>query len=471
MIMFTSIPSIALAGLVLLSSGCTREKRTEKPQDQALPPTNRIAVPESVRRNLGIEFVKVERRRVAATLRAPGSFELLPAARREYRTPLAGRVEILVSPLQHVKAGDLLYRLDSPTWRAMQRDLGELSTTAKITRSRLESMQQLVEAHRGHEESLVAAAKVMTDRVQRLLQTRAEVGGQAAELSAAEVQAAQMRADQAEAREQRAEAEATLAELRANLTATEERFQLALSGAATTLGLDAARLLETPSNEGTSLPVWRTLALVETRAVAEGTISVLPVATGGWIDIGSLVLASVDVRQVHFRARGLQSDLMRLRPDLPARVVPPEGGIAIGQGVAGALALGVEADPQQRTIDLFLLPSSVPEWARAGVSAFLEIETEAGGEGELAVPLSCVLTDGLQRVLFRRDPKDPDQVLRIEADLGTDDGHWVEVRSGLADGDEVVLAGAYELMLASSGQAAKGGHFHSDGTFHPGEHK
>ena len=34
------------------------------------------------------------------------------------------------------------------------------------------------------------------------------------------------------------------------------------------------------------------------------------------------------------------------------------------------------------------------------------------------------------------------------------------------DGDQVVTAGAYALMLATSGQAMKGGHFHADGTFH-----
>ena len=34
------------------------------------------------------------------------------------------------------------------------------------------------------------------------------------------------------------------------------------------------------------------------------------------------------------------------------------------------------------------------------------------------------------------------------------------------DGDEVVTTGAYELVLASSAQATKGGHFHADGTWH-----
>jgi hypothetical protein len=73
--------------------------------------------------------------------------------------------------------------------------------------------------------------------------------------------------------------------------------------------------------------------------------------------------------------------------------------------------------------------------------------------------------------LFRRNPKDKDQVIRIEADLGVDDGRWIEVKSGLVDGDEVVLDGAYELMLASSATAAKGGHFHADGTWHADDHR
>jgi len=38
------------------------------------------------------------------------------------------------------------------------------------------------------------------------------------------------------------------------------------------------------------------------------------------------------------------------------------------------------------------------------------------------------------------------------------------------EGDEIVLAGNYQLMLATSGSAPKGGHFHSDGTFHAEDH-
>ena len=81
-----------------------------------------------------------------------------------------------------------------------------------------------------------------------------------------------------------------------------------------------------------------------------------------------------------------------------------------------------------------------------------------------------MIRDGLSRVFFRRDPGNPDQVIRIDADLGADDGRWVVVESGVKTGDQVVLHGAYELMLSSSGSSRQGGHFHADGTFHKGKH-
>jgi hypothetical protein len=88
---------------------------------------------------------------------------------------------------------------------------------------------------------------------------------------------------------------------------------------------------------------------------------------------------------------------------------------------------------------------------------------------QLAVPARAIVRDGTVAVLFRRDPKAPDRVIRLEADLGPSDGAWTVVRSGVREGDEVVLEGAYQLMLATSGSAPRGGHFHADGTFHEGE--
>ena len=71
-------------------------------------------------------------------------------------------------------------------------------------------------------------------------------------------------------------------------------------------------------------------------------------------------------------------------------------------------------------------------------------------------------------MFFKRDPSNGNKAIRVEADLGVDDGRWIEVKSEVGPNDEVVLNGAYELKLATamSGTSQKGGHFHADGTFH-----
>lgn len=467
--MFTHHRLVFIA--LLVAAGCSKTPDATAGHQDPPAPTNRIAVPDTVRKNLGIEFVKVERRRVAQTLRVPGHFELLPAARHEHRVPVSGRVEVLVEPLQRVKAGDVLYRIDSPEWRRVQKDLGDLVSAVQVAQARIAALQPLVAAHQVHEESLRNATVVIEARVKNLEATQVSVGGQAPELAAARVQLAQVRAEVAEAAEKRAETAALLGELQANVLTGQDRSRLALDAAATLIAIPADQLEADVGDAPTKVPAWRRITTIAVRATAAGIVDKLPVAHGVWVETGELVMTITDLSQVRFRARGLQSDLPRLQEGLPAQIVSPLGRALAMDRLTGSLAIGVEADPEQRTIDLFVLPVTGADWARPGVAGFLEVETRGGADAELAIPLSAVLQDGLQKVFFRRDPADPDKVIRMEADLGLDDGRWVEVKSGLRDGDAIVLAGAYELMLASSGSAAKGGHFHADGTFHEGEDK
>ena len=461
---------VLLALLALLAS-CQREPADlhddhDHDHDHEASPSDRIATPPQVRQNLGITFVRAERRRVAATLRVPGQFEQVPGTLHEYRTPVAGRITLATAPLQAVQKGDVLYSIDAPAWREAQRELGELAATITVTQARVDAMQPLREAHERHEQSLRAALAIATERLAQLTTLQQDVGGQANELAAVRLKQAELRAEIAEVEEKDAELAATAAEQLASLAASKDRFALMMASAATLAGRSMAEL--TSQTEG--VPAWRQIDTLAVRANASGIVDLVPVASGAQIDAHGLVVAVRDPKQLRFFARGLQSDLSRLRDGLPARVLWAAAD-ASEPAATGTLQIGTSADPQARTVALFVTALTVPENARPGLAGYLEVETASGGATEVAIPSACVLTDGLQRVLFRRDPRNPDQVIRAEADCGLDDGRWLEIKSGLAEGDEIVLAGAYELMLASSGAAPKGGHFHADGTFHAEGHK
>ncbi len=457
--------AILVACLALAAAACSRSApgATDQGPAKSETKTNRVALPALVRSNLGISFTTVERRRVAVSLRLPGRFELLPQGRQEYRTPIAGRVQVKATPMQRVQAGDVLYELDAPEWRTTQRRMQDLETSRGITHARLEAMTPLLAAHEAHESSLREAQSVLRARIEQVEATQREVGGHAEELTAARLQLSQVSAQVAEAAEKHANLIATLTELRAELAAMQQRLAFEVDAASAITGLEAKVLLA----DDDGAPHWRKLHTIEVRARRAGIVDRLPAADGSWAEASALLAQVVDLSQIRFLAHGLQSDLPRLQDGLLARVVPV--GAVKGAASVGALRIGVAADPQQRTIDLYVEVPTPPSWARPDVAAFVEIETEATAVAEICVPSRAVIQDGLHKVLFRRAKDDPDTVIRCEADLGLDDGRWVAIQSGLSDGDEIVVEGAYELVLATSGSQQKGGHVHADGTFHSDE--
>lgn len=446
--------------VAIVSAGCDRKSAhtdtDEHDQEahaaapatpQAPAPSNRVDIPSSVRQNLGITFAKVEPRNVAQTLRVPGRFELLPTARREYRTPLPGRVELLVTQYQRVEAGTPLYRVDSSAWR-------DLHEQVAATQARVDSMGPLREAHRIHERSLADKVALWQDRLGQLEELRAAGGGSASQFTEARATLNATQAELAEVMEKEAELQAQQKQAEAELRALNSRHDLLVRSG------NCGDRHDGP-DPGSGYTVC---------AIAPGIVEVLGVTPGGLTEENGHVLTVVQPDQIRFRARGLQSDLGRLRDGLPAHITPPQGGsIALQDVMTGSLQLGLAADADERTVDLIVRPESIADWARAGVSAHLEV-TLAGGSEELAIPLASVIRDGATPIIFRRDPANADKVIRMEADLGISDGRWIVIASGVKEGDEIVVGGNYQLMLATSGSAAQGGHFHSDGTFHEGEH-
>lgn len=421
--------------LFLLLPSCSRKDESEHAhagEEGGEAPTNRVEIPSTVRNNLGITFAKVERRSVATTIRVPGSFELQPRAKMEYRPLLAGQVEFVVDQLDKVEPGTVLYRFRSPEWLELQ---------SRIDLA-LASLEQ-AEVRSGTVEKRLAALK--------------------------------------EANFKRADLEMESDELKAEVVKREAELETALNRAARVLnlhsnaessGMTPDKLLSEVEQDGRTMPYYQTVDTFEVKAAQSGFVESLAVTNGAYVEEATLLLTTIDPGKVRFRALGMQGDLPTFTKAEKARIVPPQAeGADINDSVEAALQVGLSADPSARTMTLFAHPVEIRPWIRPGVSAFLEVAEESTGGIVLAIPRSAVVKDGITHVFFKRDPADANKAIRVEADLGVDDGRWIEVKSEVGPNDEVVLDGAYELKLATaqSGTAQKGGHFHADGTYHAEE--
>jgi len=460
----------------ILCGACGREgsqanapSETAPQMESSAAPTNRLDIPPVVRANLGITFANVERRAVTDVIRAPGRFELLPSARRNHHSPLDGRVELLVRQYQGVEPGTILLRLDSPQWRSMQREIDDTVSAIAVANARLASLEPLLEAHRLHETGLRDAVDLWTTRVAHLEAIFSAGGGQGNELAEARSRLTEAKASFGEVMEKDAELQVRTAEIKSAAHAAASRLDLLLSSAATLLGVRRDEI-DQPV-EATGVPRWRATNFIEIRAATGGVVESLDIAEGSWVRQGDPLLSVIDPKALRFRATALQGDLPRLRTGQPAEILPTQGWSSDKGGtIPTTIELVPHADPERRTIDLLASARDLPPWAIPGVGGFLEVRVGGAVEPELVIPLASVMRDGLTPVIFRRDPASPDKVIRLEADLGMDDGRWVVIQSGVRVGDEIVLDGAYQLLLASSGSATKGGHFHADGTFHAEDH-
>jgi len=424
------------------SSDTTSDPADDTQDNGALPASgNRMTVPKSVRENLGITFAKVESRVVAKTLRVPGQFELLPTASRDYHSPVTGRISLAVAQFDLVQRGEVIATIDSPDWRDLQAEL--IGAQAAV---------------RSAQSQVAVSEATMAEQVQRieLLSQRID------RLSQAQVRRVELEYELAQAHLVLPRLEAEHEARRTEYQNTQAQVGALILKASVMTGMSSQSLTR-PEN-------GQTLEAVPVVAQSDGLINEIEITPGQWVEQGMHLLAAINPAQIRFRAEVLLADLYLLESGMPTVIAPPGGaGINLNDAADAALHIGPTAHAEDRAVVLYATPEQPPTWARPGMAGYMEINLDPEASAELAIPRSAIVQDGLELVFFRRDPADPNQVIRMIADTGRNDGRWIEILSGVRQGDEVVIDGVYQLLSASGSSIQKGGHFHADGTFHEGE--
>lgn len=98
-----------------------------------------------------------------------------------------------------------------------------------------------------------------------------------------------------------------------------------------------------------------------------------------------------------------------------------------------------------------VLPGKVPAFLRSGMTANIKVLTAATNE-VLVLPAEAVHTEKNQTVAWRTNPDDQDKPLSVPIVTGLSDGKKVEIRSGLQEGDPVLVKGSFKTATKENNQ-------------------
>jgi Cu(I)/Ag(I) efflux system membrane fusion protein len=100
-----------------------------------------------------------------------------------------------------------------------------------------------------------------------------------------------------------------------------------------------------------------------------------------------------------------------------------------------------------RTQRIWLAAQSLPPniILREGIQLTLALNVHVGGSA-IAIPQTAVLRDGIHAFVFVQ--KVDGYVDRRRVVTGRSDGEWIEIKSGVSEGEEVIIAGGRELQTA-----------------------
>ncbi len=181
-----------------------------------------------------------------------------------------------------------------------------------------------------------------------------------------------------------------------------------------------------------------------------GTVMEKPVVSGQRFAAGDVLFKTTDLSDVWVLARVSERDLAGLKPGQVAKISFRDDPDASFEGKVSFIYPEIDADT--RTAQVRIVVANRDGLLRIGQYADVRIAAPVSDRPVLFIPDSAIVDDGTRQIVFLALP---DGVFQPRAlTLGARAGGYVEVRSGLSEGDRIVTSGNFLIDAESNLQTA-----------------
>jgi len=181
---------------------------------------------------------------------------------------------------------------------------------------------------------------------------------------------------------------------------------------------------------------------VQVRAPIDGTVLKRFVSNGTFVSQGEPLFAMASLRKVRLVAQLPEFYAHRARA-IQSAWLP--NGKKQGRTLGKPLSIGAAIDPKTRTLPLFF---EVVNSGKLRHGQHIQLTVHLSKKRALAVPLTAIVDDQGTPTVFVLTGGE--SFVKRRVTTGVKDGSWLEILSGLKEGDIIVHVGAYEILLSKA---------------------
>ncbi|MBD2188443.1 efflux RND transporter periplasmic adaptor subunit [Pseudanabaena mucicola] len=406
-----------------------------------------IEIDQNTAQKVGIKVEPVSKKTMAIALKATGQIEPLPDGKVKVTSPIKGTlISLLVQPGDKVEAGQVVAVLSSPELTDLRVNALEKQTDAvasvqeaianlQFARQNYGNQQQIVEAELRQAETELKIDQERYDRDRELLASGA--------ISRRQFQESESRFLAAKSNLSKASGRLPLLEAAAQVTKAEAMLEAAQSKVELSGSAYAARLRQ-----------------LDSKADADGTVTIVAPISGvvsdreatigeGFEEAGKPIMTIVNDRRVFATANIFEKDINRIK--IGQKINVTVAGISTNSPTNTKLqgtitTIGSVIAGEQRVIPVKAEINNANGQLKAGMFAELELLTSQALSPVIAIPAIAVVDMQGKKLVYVENGKSFEPT---EVTLGQVSDGFVEVKSGLFEGDRIVTEGA-PLLYAQS---------------------